>query len=48
MIDRHGLTQFGISLTTIRALRKHGDEWVADHYLSSLRLLRFTRGPSDP
>ncbi|WP_436923711.1 AMP-binding protein [Halosimplex amylolyticum] len=48
MIDRHGITQFGISPTAIRALRKHGDEWVEDHDLSSLRLLGSTGEPWDP
>jgi len=48
MIDRHGLTQFGISPTAIRALRKHGDDWVEDHDLSSLRLLGSTGEPWDP
>ena len=48
MIDRHGLTQFGISPTAIRALRKHGDEWVEGSDLSSLRLLGSTGEPWDP
>ena len=48
MIDRHDLTQFGISPTAIRALRKHGDEWVENHDLSSLRLLGSTGEPWDP
>ncbi|PSQ02902.1 acetyl-CoA synthetase [Halobacteriales archaeon QS_5_70_17] len=48
MIDRHGLTQFGISPTAIRALRKHGDEWLEGHDLSSLRLLGSTGEPWDP
>ncbi|WP_256298505.1 AMP-binding protein [Haloarchaeobius salinus] len=48
MIDRHGLTQFGISPTAIRALRKHGDEWVEKHDLSSLRILGSTGEPWDP
>ncbi|RDI72969.1 AMP-binding protein [Halopelagius longus] len=48
MIDRHGLTVFGISPTAIRALRKHGDEWVEKHDLSSLRLLGSTGEPWDP
>ena len=48
LIDRHGITQFGISPTAIRALRKHGDEWVADHDLSSLRILGSTGEPWDP
>ena len=48
MIDRHGLTQFGISPTAIRALRERGDQWVADHDLSSLRILGSTGEPWDP
>ncbi|MDY6817636.1 MAG: AMP-binding protein [Halobacteriales archaeon] len=48
MIDRHKLTQFGISPTAIRALRKHGDEWVEGYDLSSLRLLGSTGEPWDP
>jgi len=48
MIDRHGITQFGISPTAIRALRKRGDEWVEGHDLSSLRLLGSTGEPWDP
>jgi acetyl-CoA synthetase len=48
MIDRHKLTQFGISPTAIRALRKQGDEWLDDHDLSSLRLLGSTGEPWDP
>ena len=48
MIDRHKLTQFGISPTAIRALRKHGDEWLEGHDLSSLRILGSTGEPWDP
>ena len=48
MIDRHDLTQFGISPTAIRALRKQGDGWLAGHDLSSLRLLGSTGEPWDP
>lgn len=48
LIDRHGVTQFGISPTAIRALRKHGDDWVKGHDLSSLRILGSTGEPWDP
>ena len=48
LIDRHGVTQFGISPTAIRALRKHGDQWVKGHDLSSLRVLGSTGEPWDP
>ncbi|MXR42305.1 AMP-binding protein [Halobaculum sp. WSA2] len=47
-IDRHDVTQFGISPTAIRALRKHGDEHVEGHELSSLRILGSTGEPWDP
>jgi acetyl-CoA synthetase len=48
LIDRHALSTFGISPTAIRALRKHGDEWVDAHDLSSIRLLGSTGEPWDP
>ncbi|QLG27004.1 AMP-binding protein [Halorarum halophilum] len=48
MIERHGLTAFGISPTAIRALRKHGDANVDEYDLSSLRLLGSTGEPWDP
>ncbi len=48
MIDRHGITTFGISPTAIRALRKHGDGILEGHDLSSLRLLGSTGEPWDP
>lgn len=48
MVDRHKLTQFGLSPTAIRALRKEGEEWVEGHDLSSLRLLGSTGEPWDP
>ncbi len=48
MVERHGLTVFGISPTAIRALRKAGDEWVDRFDLSSLRLLGSTGEPWDP
>jgi acetyl-CoA synthetase len=48
MIDRHGISTFGISPTAIRALRKYGDEYVEQHDLSTLRLLGSTGEPWDP
>ncbi|WP_248897053.1 AMP-binding protein [Haloplanus halobius] len=48
MIDDHELTQFGISPTAIRALRKRGDEWIEGYDLSSLRVLGSTGEPWDP
>ena len=46
MIDRHDLTQFGVSPTAVRALRRHGDP-TAGHDLSSLRILGSTGEPWD-
>ncbi|KAA9396124.1 acetyl-CoA synthetase [Haloarcula sp. CBA1130] len=48
MIDTHNLSVFGISPTAIRALQKHGDEWLDGHDLSTLRLLGSTGEPWDP
>lgn len=48
LIEDHGITQFGVSPTAIRALRDHGDEHVAGHDLSSLRILGSTGEPWDP
>jgi acetyl-CoA synthetase len=47
MIDRHGITQFGVSPTAVRALMRHGTEIVEGHDLSSLRLLGSTGEPWD-
>ena len=46
MIDRHGITQFGVSPTAVRALMRHGDV-TEGHDLSSLRLLGSTGEPWD-
>jgi len=48
IIDTHDVTTFGVSPTAIRALRKHGDEWLDGHDLSSIRLLGSTGEPWDP
>ncbi|ESP88716.1 AMP-binding protein [Candidatus Halobonum tyrrellensis] len=48
LIERHGVTTFGVSPTAVRALRKHGTEPVESHDLSSLRLLGSTGEPWDP
>ena len=47
MTDTHNLSVFGISPTAIRALQKHGDEWLDGHDLSALRLLGSTGEPWD-
>lgn len=48
MIENHGITILGISPTAIRALMRHGDEWVKKHDLSSLRILGSTGEPWNP
>jgi len=48
LIDRHDVTTFGVSPTAIRALRKHGQQWLEGNDLSSLRLLGSTGEPWDP
>ncbi|MFQ5780073.1 MAG: AMP-binding protein, partial [Nitrospiria bacterium] len=47
MIDRHQITHLGISPTAIRVLIRAGDEPVAKHPLSSLRILGSTGEPWD-
>ncbi|GAB3028001.1 AMP-binding protein [Natronobiforma cellulositropha] len=47
LIERHAITQFGISPTAIRALRKHGEGPLEGHDCSSLRILGSTGEPWD-
>jgi len=48
LIEKHKITQLGISPTAIRLLMTYGDEWPKKHDLSSLRLLGSTGEPWDP
>jgi acetyl-CoA synthetase len=50
VVERHRVTVLGIAPTVIRALMRHGDEPVAAHDLSSLRVLGSTGEPwnTDP
>jgi acetyl-CoA synthetase len=48
MVERHRITTLGISPTLIRALIPAGDEHVARHDLSSLRILGSTGEPWNP
>ncbi|MBI1973884.1 AMP-binding protein [Candidatus Micrarchaeota archaeon] len=47
IVDKHKITILGISPTAIRALKKHGDEWVEKHSFKTLRLLGSTGEPWD-
>jgi len=48
LVDRHRVTALGVSPTLIRALRRHGDEIVHRHDLSSLRKFASTGEPWNP
>ncbi len=47
MVEEHRVSQLGISPTAIRLLMKYGEEVVAEHDLSSLRVLGSTGEPWD-
>jgi acetyl-CoA synthetase len=48
LVDRHKVTALGVSPTLIRALRRHGDDIVHRHDLSSLRKFASTGEPWNP
>ena len=48
LVDRHKITALGISPTLIRALRRHGEDIVHRHDLSSLRKFASTGEPWNP
>jgi acetyl-CoA synthetase len=48
VIERNGVTKFGVSPTLIRALMKYGEEALFTHDLSSLRAFGSTGEPWDP
>jgi len=48
MVERHRITQMGISPTLIRALIPHGDEHATRHDLSSIHLFASTGEPWNP
>ena len=48
LVDEHRITILGISPTLVRALMRYGDEPVAKHDLSSLRVLASTGEPWNP
>jgi len=48
VVQRHGVTIFGISPTAIRLLMKSDESWVKRHDLSKLRILGSTGEPWDP
>jgi acetyl-CoA synthetase len=48
LVERHRITHLGISPTAVRALMPHGQDWVARHDLSTLRIIGSTGEPWNP
>ncbi|HWP34894.1 MAG TPA: AMP-binding protein [Thermodesulfobacteriota bacterium] len=48
LVERHRITQLGLSPTLVRALLRHGEEPVRRHDLSSLHLVGSTGEPWNP
>nr|WP_188431288.1 AMP-binding protein [Kroppenstedtia guangzhouensis] len=48
LVETHGVTHLGVSPTAIRALMKHGEDWVNRHDLSSLKVFGSTGEPWNP
>ena len=48
MVERHRITILGISPTAIRALMRHGEQWVNAHDITSLRMFGSTGEPWNP
>ncbi|KAI7898601.1 acetyl-coenzyme A synthetase [Cokeromyces recurvatus] len=48
LIEKHKITQFYTAPTAIRALRRLGDQWVAKHDLSTLRVIGSVGEPINP
>jgi acetyl-CoA synthetase len=48
LVDRHKVTQLGVSPTLIRSLIPHGDDQLLQHNLSSLRCFASTGEPWNP
>ncbi len=48
LVERHNITQLGVSPTLIRALIPHGEDMVTRHDLSSIKLFASTGEPWNP
>ncbi|MBM7552595.1 AMP-binding protein [Thalassobacillus pellis] len=48
MVDDYTVTHLGISPTLVRALMKHGEDWIEKHNLSSLKMIGSTGEPWNP
>ncbi|HEY5719496.1 MAG TPA: AMP-binding protein, partial [Gammaproteobacteria bacterium] len=48
LVERHRVSYLGLAPTVARALMRHGDDWVARHDLTSLRLTVSSGEPWNP
>ncbi|MGI8315242.1 AMP-binding protein [Halobacillus mangrovi] len=48
LVERYQVTHLGISPTLVRSMMKHGEEWIKQHDLSSLKLIGSTGEPWNP
>ncbi|RWZ60365.1 AMP-dependent synthetase [Halobacillus fulvus] len=48
LVERYQVTHLGISPTLVRAMMKHGTDWLLKHNLSSLKLIGSTGEPWNP
>lgn len=48
MVERHRITHLGVAPTIIRALAPHGQQWLARHDLSALRIIGGAGEPWNP
>ncbi|MCA0983138.1 AMP-binding protein [Halobacillus yeomjeoni] len=48
LVERYQVTHLGISPTLVRSMKKHGEDWIQRHDLSSLKLIGSTGEPWNP
>lgn len=48
LVDKHQVTMLGISPTAIRALVSHGEKWLENHHLNTLRHFASSGEPWNP
>ncbi|ARI77363.1 AMP-binding protein [Halobacillus mangrovi] len=48
LVERYKVTHLGISPTLVRSMMKHGEEWIKQHDLRSLKLIGSTGEPWNP
>ncbi|MCA0969003.1 AMP-binding protein [Halobacillus litoralis] len=48
IVERYHVTHLGISPTLVRAMMKHGEDWIHNHDLRSLKMIGSTGEPWNP